>query len=238
MYKNYVFDIYGTLIDIHTDESQKTLWEKLATFYTYKGAHYTGNALQLAYQQKITEARSQFTHTPFPDFPLEPIFESLYRDKHITVSSETVQNTMHFFRLLSTEYIKLYDGVIGLLDTLKAKKKKLYVLSNAQHTFTYYEMQFLGILDYFDAILFSADYNVCKPDAQFYQLLFDQLHLKKSETLMIGNDFICDIEGAQAVGLDTLYIHSNLSPEPTEPFSSTYAITSADFAQIIPLCIK
>ena len=28
MYQNYIFDLYGTLADIHTDEEQPLLWEK------------------------------------------------------------------------------------------------------------------------------------------------------------------------------------------------------------------
>ena len=28
-YKNYIFDLYGTPVDIHTDEEQELLWEKL-----------------------------------------------------------------------------------------------------------------------------------------------------------------------------------------------------------------
>ena len=37
-----------------------------------------------------------------------------------------------FFRILSTDYIKLYDGVKDLLEALKKKGKKIYLLSNAQ----------------------------------------------------------------------------------------------------------
>lgn len=33
MYKNYLFDLYGTLVDIHTDEENGYLWEKLCTLY-------------------------------------------------------------------------------------------------------------------------------------------------------------------------------------------------------------
>ena len=29
-YDNYIFDLYGTLVDIHTDESDTAIWEKLA----------------------------------------------------------------------------------------------------------------------------------------------------------------------------------------------------------------
>ena len=36
-YDNYVFDLYGTLVDIHTDEEPKEIWDKLALFYGYYG---------------------------------------------------------------------------------------------------------------------------------------------------------------------------------------------------------
>lgn len=32
-YDTYVFDLYGTLVDIHTDEELPMVWEKLALFY-------------------------------------------------------------------------------------------------------------------------------------------------------------------------------------------------------------
>ena len=37
-YETYVFDLYGTLVDIHTEEEDEALWEKLAMFYGYYGA--------------------------------------------------------------------------------------------------------------------------------------------------------------------------------------------------------
>ena len=33
MYNNYIFDLYGTLIDINTDEWNDDLWKKIAIFY-------------------------------------------------------------------------------------------------------------------------------------------------------------------------------------------------------------
>ena len=40
-YESYIFDLYGTLVDIRTDEEKKELWSKLALFYVYYDAHYT-----------------------------------------------------------------------------------------------------------------------------------------------------------------------------------------------------
>ena len=48
-YENYIFDLYGTLVDIHTDEEKTELWEKLAQFYGYYGAVYTAEELKNAY---------------------------------------------------------------------------------------------------------------------------------------------------------------------------------------------
>ena len=39
-YDTYVFDLYGTLVDIHTEEDNAFLWEKLCVFYGFYGARY------------------------------------------------------------------------------------------------------------------------------------------------------------------------------------------------------
>ena len=48
-YKNYIFDLYGTLTDIRTDEESRSLWKKTALYYTEHGAPYTASELQKAY---------------------------------------------------------------------------------------------------------------------------------------------------------------------------------------------
>ena len=53
MYNNYIFDLYGTLIDINTDEWNDDLWKKIAIFYAYKGAHYTYDELNEEYDRLI-----------------------------------------------------------------------------------------------------------------------------------------------------------------------------------------
>ena len=46
MFKNYVFDLYGTLVDISTDEENPELWENIARMYCYKQAQYTYDELK------------------------------------------------------------------------------------------------------------------------------------------------------------------------------------------------
>ena len=53
--------------------------------------------------------------------------------------------------------------LFDLLDTLKAKGKKIFLLSNAQRSFTMNEMNMLGLTPYFDGIFISSDREVSKP---------------------------------------------------------------------------
>ena len=40
-FTDLIFDLYGTLVDIHTEEDD-TVWEKTAFYFGFYGAHYTG----------------------------------------------------------------------------------------------------------------------------------------------------------------------------------------------------
>ena len=54
-YKVYVFDLYGTLVDIHTDENDMGVWEKLSLFYGYYKAHYKPQELKEAYERLVKD---------------------------------------------------------------------------------------------------------------------------------------------------------------------------------------
>lgn len=238
VYKNYVFDLYGTLIDINTDEDSFILWDKLSLFYSFKGAKYTSSELKCCYNNIVKSMLDSCTYTKYPDIKLELVFSKLYRDKGILASDELISDTAQIFRILSINYINLYDGVLELLDLLKSKGKKIYLLSNAQRIFTLYEMKTLGIDKYFDDIFFSSDYGTCKPDSAFFNSLLTKYNLNIKESIMIGNDPYSDIKGAINVGLNSLYIHSNQSPKEISNIESTYKIMKMDIKQIGELTIK
>ena len=67
MYKNYIFDLYGTLADIHTDESDISLWQKTARVYTENGAAYTAEQLQTEYI-KAVENEKKAVHKAHPEY--------------------------------------------------------------------------------------------------------------------------------------------------------------------------
>lgn len=242
MFKNYIFDLYGTLIDIWTCEDSEALWSKMVILYGYKGCEYTSFELQRTYMELCAKEKDRvkalLPEVENVDFDLTAVFRALYELKGYTPSCDEVELTAGFFRCISTEHIKLYDGVVDFLEALKSKGKKIYLLSNAQRSFTLPEIKMMGLEKYFDGIMISSDECVSKPSVQFFDKLFKKYKLKKSESVMIGNDFRSDIGGAYRFGIRSLYIHQEISPPVTEKLLSDWSIMDGDFRKIQSLVLR
>jgi putative hydrolase of the HAD superfamily len=238
MYKNYIFDFYGTLAYLNTNEKKQYLWQKLNEYYGFYGAHYSPKEIREEYLRLCKLETEKLSGLDYPEIQLEYVFLELFRQKGIEAKMDLAINAGHLFRIISIKDLKLYDGVIDLLKSLKEANKNIYLLSNAQQIFTEYEMKLLNIYTYFDGIVFSSDEGRCKPDSNFYNALLDRYKLKKDESIMIGNDPIADIKGSYEVGLDSLYIHSNLSPQIKDKLLSKFTIMDGDFKKVRALILK
>ncbi len=242
MFKNYVFDLYGTLIDINTNEWQKKLWDKLSILYRYKGASYTAKEIAADYGRYV-DAEKKRVHRRHPeyseiDIKIEKVFRKLFTAKGVKPSKRELQEICTAFRCYSTTYIKLYDGVIDLLDTLKAKGKRVYLLSNAQRGFTENELNMFGLMKYFDGVIISSDEECSKPDRHYYEILLERFSLNPNETIMIGNDYIADIRGAKEAGLSALYIHQSISPEIKGELLADFKVMDGNVFRIKELIVK
>ena len=213
-YTDLVFDLYGTLVDIHTEEDA-LVWEKTALYFGFYGAHYTGEELKIAFQAAMRrrEAQAGQSYECFPDIPFEQVMAELFRAKGVEENADALGiNAAQLFRISSIEYVKLYPDVLEALAKLREKGCRLWLLSNAQRIFTAYELRHLGLGAQLDGIYISSDYGCRKPDVRFYQALLVEQKLDVKKCLMIGNDRETDIAGAKAAGMDTLYMHTNLTP--------------------------
>lgn len=220
MYDNYVFDLYGTLVDIRTEEETASVWKKLALYYGYQKALYTPEEIHDTYHEivdamlvdKKAEESIKYAHEAFPEIDILKVFRKMYEEKGVTPSDELVLHTAQWFRVLSTKHLRLYPHVHELLKAIKDSGKKVYLLSNAQRAFTEYELNTLDIIKYFDGVLISSDEGIRKPDEAFFMQLKTKFNVDFKKSLMIGNDATSDIAGAKNVGMDALYIRSNISP--------------------------
>ena len=213
-YTDLVFDLYGTLVDIHTEEDD-LVWEKTALYFGFYGAHYTGDELKSAFRAAMQrrEAQAGQSYECFPDIPFEQVMAELFRDKGIDENADALGvNAAQLFRISSIEYVNLYPHALEALAMLREKGYRLWLLSNAQHVFTAFELRHLGLGEQLDGIYISSDYGCRKPDVRFYNALVAEQKLDVTKCLMIGNDRQTDIAGAKVAGMDTLYMHTNLTP--------------------------
>lgn len=213
-YTDLVFDLYGTLVDIHTDENN-TVWEKTAIYFGFYGAHYTGPALKSAFDEAMAQrkAKAGQSYECFPDIPFEQVMAELFRAQGVVRDADRLGvQAAQLFRIASMDYIRLYPGVLEALAVLRQKGFRLWLLSNAQHVFTAFELRHLGLGAQLDGIYISSDYGCRKPDTRFFRALVDTQQLDPRKCLMIGNDRDTDIAGARAMGMDTLYMHTALTP--------------------------
>ena len=68
-YRSFIFDLYGTLADVHTDEDRLSLWTEMAAMYAAWGADYTPACLRAAFRKKDREERRALGKrlgTPWP----------------------------------------------------------------------------------------------------------------------------------------------------------------------------
>lgn len=213
-YTDLIFDLYGTLLDIHTEEDD-AVWEKTAIYFGFYGAHYSGAELKQAFRAAMTarEAQAGQSYECFPDIPFEQVMTELFLAKGVEQNAAALGvNAAQLFRISSIDYIQLYPQVLEALAFLREKGCRLWLLSNAQRVFTEYELRHLGLGQQLDGIYISSDFGCRKPDKRFFHALIDGQKLDPTRCLMIGNDRQTDIAGAQAAGLATLYMHTNLTP--------------------------
>ena len=245
-YETFVFDLYGTLVDIRTNEVKPSLWRKMSEMYSSFGAHYSPMELKKNYlllcgqasEQVQAEGMRNYGEKFLGEPDLTTVFQDLFRQKGISCSREKAAIFAGFFRVLSREKLKLYEGVKETLEKLRGAGKRVCLLSNAQSDFTRPEIELLGLTDCFEGILISSEEGCRKPSPVFYQRLIKRYGLSPENCLMIGNDVNTDIRGAKAAGMGTLYIHTETSPQLTGEPEADYAVMDGNWHRVTEILIE
>lgn len=212
--ENYIFDFYGTLVDIWTNERKKSLWDSFSNDLRIHGIHYYPAQLQKTYL-KICHQETLRMQEEYPDslveIDLKKVFSEIGLRKGVKLSDDDIVKLACRFRDNSTEKLELFSDTLTTLQTLKENRKHLYILSNAQAMFTDYEIDRFALRPYFDGIFYSSDLGCRKPDQQFYSALFERYELEKDKTVMVGNDWHTDIMAAHQFGIHSFYYPTSTS---------------------------
>lgn len=236
MYQNYIFDLYGTLVDIRTNEDKMELWTAMSDIYSSYGAFYTVSGLKEAYQWICKQYEMELPENG--EIDVRKVFAFLFARKGVSVSTALVKYVASTFRTLSRSKLEVYPGVKEALQELKKKGKGIYLLSNAQSDFTRPEIEALGLKPYFDGIFISSEAGYKKPSKEFFTKLLETYKLDPETCLMVGNDESADIAGAKIMGMDSLYMHTEISPAEDTESTATYVVMDGDWKKVASILLK
>ncbi len=112
---------------------------------------------------------------------------------------------------LSNKYIDVLPGFNHLLQDTKEilsylkPKYKLHIITNGFEEIQHNKMQNSQIAEYFDTITTSEEAGVKKPHLAIFEKALRKSNAEPENSIMIGDSYEADIEGAQNAGLHVVY---------------------------------
>lgn len=216
--ENYIFDLYGTLIDSENDEHSIFTWLKWCKYLDKKGIKhpriftFRKDFFEADRLHRVTKKQEMGCKVPEIDIIL--VYRELFeRYGNGRLEDEFLNELSYEFRVASRKYIKLYPGVTEYLEKIRREGRRIYILSNAQRSYTWPEIEMFNLHKLTDDQLLSSDYGVMKPDEMFYRAIIEKYNLDKSATIMHGDNFASDCEGAMAAGIGYVHLANDNRPE-------------------------
>lgn len=111
----------------------------------------------------------------------------------------------HHFLDEILNYNELVEGALELLVYLRNKGYKMHIISNGFQEVTERKCILSGISDYFETITSADSIGLRKPRPEIFNYSLDLAKADKSESMMIGDDWIADVKGAQNFGIDVIF---------------------------------
>lgn len=112
---------------------------------------------------------------------------------------------------ISPKKTALIPGTKALLDYL-SERHLLHIITNGFEEVQYQKLHNTGIKTYFQHIITSEKAGRRKPDPKIFRFALQQAGVKADQTVMIGDDYEIDIQGALKSGIKAIWYNPSQSP--------------------------
>ena len=223
--KGILFDLYGTLVDIETDESMEKIYREISRFLIYQGLNLRWQNLRELYYGIMQEQR-QISSEQYPEVDVEAVWDALLARQGLASQAERSclkRYLAQLYRGLSLKRLKRFAYVKRVLNTLR-HSYRMAIVSDAQPCFAWAEIRTVKLEGYFDPVIISAEYGFRKPDPRMIRLALEKIQLSPEEVIFVGNDMYHDIYGAQQLGIKTVFFASTSGAQTYEEVVPHYRI--------------
>jgi putative hydrolase of the HAD superfamily len=117
---------------------------------------------------------------------------------------------------LAVEYLKLSPYSKGLMPGCEEVldhfhgKCHLHIITNGFTEVQNIKLDNCGIRKYFNTIIISEEHGLTKPNVEIFRLAEQKANASSDKCVMVGDNWVSDIEGAVGAGWRAIY----LSPDP------------------------
>ncbi len=133
-------------------------------------------------------------------------FQRLIEKTHNTVEPTIILQLYNTYWDTLLKNMKLRKGALALLKKLKNKGIRIPIVSDLTTNIQLRKIDKLGISAYVDILVTSEEAGSEKPHSIMFLLALNKLNLGPHEAIMVGDNAIADVEGANFVGLDTVLL--------------------------------
>ena len=195
------FDLYGTLIDIRTDEEDPGVYATLSDFLAYSRVVIAPEDLAREYRDRV---RSHLARSGerFPEVDVSAVFREIVNEyrRPLSDGGPDPADVARLFRTLTRRRFAPFPGVHEVLTRLR-QKYRLGLISDAQWVFTDPELEIAQLDGFFSAIVLSSRVGVKKPDVRPFAAAMRALAATPGASVYVGDNPARDVVGARNAGM-------------------------------------
>jgi HAD superfamily hydrolase (TIGR01509 family) len=212
--RGVIFDMGGTLVGFHHAPDWRSFEERgIAALYRFLAGR--GHALQEGeFRETIWDATSRGWQEAMAgrgNVRLLDVIETTAARMGVALDDETRMQAVRIYTTGVGEDAFPLDGAHELLRELKGRGLRLGLLSNTMWPGQIHSegMARLGLIEFFDVLVFSGDVGLWKPNAAAFHYVADRLGVSPAEAVFVGDQLEADVLGAQRAGLRAVWIASD-----------------------------
>ena len=144
----------------------------------------------------------KITHQELRYNRLKLSFEAL----DYTISDDSINQIANDYIAFLPDNNHLFDGTIEVLEYLKPKYK-LHIITNGFANVQDRKINNAALGGYFATVTNSESAGVKKPNSIIFDYAVNLAQTSKDKSIMIGDDFDADVNGALNAGLDAIFFN-------------------------------
>jgi HAD superfamily hydrolase (TIGR01549 family) len=143
--------------------------------------------------------------------------------------TETARVLAWLYRDTYRQRRRAVTGAAALMAAVK-RHARLGIVSNNVLEEQQEKLRVCGLDQFVDELVVSQEVGVSKPNPEIFRVALDRLRVTPQQTVMVGDSWAADVEGARAAGIRSLWFNPSgmPMPDPTAAVEQLRSLEPAD----------